>query len=92
MILFINPAVLLMFFSRNTKIQPCIVVRVGSCADSKMQTHQFVSVSDCSKKSHAKFYDMRGGVRAVDVCERRRLMATVGGDREVKIWSLRDVM
>ena len=46
----------------------------------------------CSKKSHAKFYDMRGGVRAVDVCERRRLMATVGADREVKIWSLRDVM
>ena len=35
---------------------------------------------------------MRGGVRAVDVCERRRLMATVGADREVKIWSLRDVM
>ena len=35
---------------------------------------------------------MRGGVRAVDVDEKRRLMATVGPDREVKIWSLRDVM
>ena len=45
-----------------------------------------------SKKSYAKFYDMRGGVRAVDLDEKRRLMATVGADREVKIWSLRDVM
>ena len=45
-----------------------------------------------SKKSYAKFYDMRGGVRAMDLDEKRRLMATVGADREVKIWSLRDVM
>jgi len=52
----------------------------------------YINITEEDKKSHAKFYDMRGGVRAVDVCERRRLMATVGADREVKIWSLRDVM
>ncbi len=44
------------------------------------------------KKSHARFYDMKGGVRSMDIDEARQLMLTVGGDREVKIWSLKDVL
>jgi WD40 repeat protein len=44
------------------------------------------------KKSHAKFYDMKGGVRSVDFDESRRLMVTVGADREVRVWSLKELL
>lgn len=52
----------------------------------------FIGITDEEKKSLAKFYDLKHSVVAMDWDEEQKLLATVGNDRIIKIWSLKDII
>lgn len=44
------------------------------------------------KKSHARFHDLKHTIKMMDLDEENKLLVTVGQDRLVKLWSVKDIL